>query len=584
MARGPATGSPAAMHRIELGLKFAIEPVGLKSLRQHPTLKNLRLAKPVTRPLKTVYFDTPDHHLHDQGIIVKVSSAGRRHLQSVKCAGAGPAGSALMVRDAFEDAIADDRPDLRLLTGTPLGALSADPDLAAGLGPIFLSDIRRSSYRLGEPGWAVELVLDEGVIADATNPERHLPVTEIELRMLEGTPDRLYLVALSFLDRVRLKPMLPPKSARGFALIAAGAGDGDGTVEPAIEKAATVALAGDMTAAEGFRCIARACLGQLAANEAAVRAGRPEGLHQMRVAVRRLKSALSTFRDIFPAARDTTIADPLAAGCDPVLLTPADIKTALGWLMDILGPARDADVFVDETLAGAEKLLGAEPLADLRAAVEDDRRAAWAAVARGLDDPRFARLPLVLGAWIEAGHWLAEAGVPAMPFGGIVAHQQADTDTGAAEAPEGDGQPVDTVSQPGAQPLGDFAVAVLDKRLKKVRHKGRGLGHLEPDARHEVRIQVKKLRYACEFFESLADKRKQATTFAKKLKALQDGLGALNDIAVARDRLDDLATRPGLGFPAGMIAGAHAATAADELADAVAAWKSFHKTAEPFWS
>ncbi|MFD0387899.1 hypothetical protein ACFQ4K_08835 [Tistrella bauzanensis] len=103
----------------------------------------------MTRPLKTVYFDTADHHLHDQGIIVKVSSAGRRHLQSVKCAGAGPAGSALMVRDAFEDAIADDRPDLRLLTGTPLGALSADPDLAAALAPVFLSDIRRSSYRLG---------------------------------------------------------------------------------------------------------------------------------------------------------------------------------------------------------------------------------------------------------------------------------------------------------------------------------------------------------------------------------------------------------------------------------------------------
>ncbi|WP_449222276.1 CYTH and CHAD domain-containing protein [Tistrella mobilis] len=565
------------MHRVELGLKFALDPAGLKGLRQHRALRDLRLAKPVTRSQSAVYFDTDDRQLHARGAVVKVVTIGRRHVQSVKCAMEPPAGSALIRRDAFEDAVADERPDLRLLTGTPLGALGTETELAAALKPVFVSEVRRSLHRLGDAGWAVELVIDEGSIADAEDPEHRLPVAELELRLLDGTPDRLYLVALTLLDRVRLQPLLPPKSERGFALIA-GAAAAD---EVTAEKAAPVDLTPDMTAAEGFRAIARACLGQLVANEPAVRAGLPEGVHQMRVSVRRLKSALSTFTDIFGAATGATVADPLAPGVDPALLTPGDVKAALGWLMSVLGPARDADVFVGETLAGAEKLLGAGPLAALRGAVEDDRRAAWDAVAAALDDPRFARLPLVLGAWIEAGHWLADGGVAPEPFAGLAL---SDGNLDAA-APEEELVPAVHLSPaPGLEPLGAFAARVLDKRLRKVLRRGRGLGKLAPEARHEVRIQVKKLRYACEFFGGLATDPKQATRFGKRLKALQDALGLLNDIAVARGRLEELAARPALAFGAGMIAGTHAAGQDEVLRTGVSAWKRFVKDADPFWS
>ncbi|HAE50119.1 MAG: hypothetical protein CMO30_12760 [Tistrella sp.] len=563
------------MHRVELGLKFALDPAGLKSLRQHRALRDLRLAKPVTRSQSAVYFDTEDRRLHARGAVAKVVTIGRRHVQSVKCAMEPPAGSALIRRDAFEDAVADDRPDLRLLTGTPLGALGTEADLAAALRPVFVTDLRRSLHRLGDAGWAVELVIDEGSIADAEDPEHRLPVAEIELRLLEGTPDRLYLVALSLLDRVRLQPLLPPKSERGFALVA-GAAAAD---EVTAEKAAPVALDPDMTAAEGFRAIARACLGQLVANEPAVRAGLPEGVHQMRVSVRRLKSALSTFKEIFGEATGATVADPLAPGVDPALLTPGDVKAALGWLMAVLGPARDADVFVGETLTGAEKLLGAGPLAALRGAVEDDRRAAWDAVAAALDDPKFARLPLVLGAWIEAGHWLPDGGAAPEPFDGLA------MSGGDADTPEAEEAPVVHLSPaPGLEPLGAFAARVLDKRLRKVLRRGRGLGKLAPEARHEVRIQVKKLRYACEFFGGLATDQKQATRFGKRLKALQDALGLLNDIAVARSRLEELSARPALAFGAGMIAGAHAAGQDEALRKGVSAWKRFVKDADPFWS
>lgn len=81
----------------------------------------------------------------------------------------------------------------------------------------------------------------------------------------------------------------------------------------------------------------------------------------------------------------------------------------------------------------------------------------------------------------------------------------------------------------------EFAAEHIAKRMKKILKKLENLEALDAQRRHELRISVKKLRYASEFFGSLFDSRKQAIQrkrFAKILKNLQGSLGNLNDIEV----------------------------------------------------
>lgn len=85
------------------------------------------------------------------------------------------------------------------------------------------------------------------------------------------------------------------------------------------------------------------------------------------------------------------------------------------------------------------------------------------------------------------------------------------------------------------RPAVEFAAEILDKRSKKISKKVDDIDGIDPRQRHKLRIAVKKLRYACEFFAGLFDGRKptnERRRFASILKALQESLGALNDIEV----------------------------------------------------
>src|SRR4029079_16638481 len=83
------------------------------------------------------------------------------------------------------------------------------------------------------------------------------------------------------------------------------------------------------------------------------------------------------------------------------------------------------------------------------------------------------------------------------------------------------------------RPIDDFAEEELTRRRKKVKKKGDGIAALTPDERHALRIHVKKLRYAAEFFLSLfPGKKKSKRAFLTSLKNLQTALGDVNDIAV----------------------------------------------------
>lgn len=245
-------------------------------------------------------------------------------------------------------------------------------------------------------------------------------------------------------------------------------------------KAEPVCLADDMTAAQAFRRIVQSCVRQFRLNEALLAAGRdPEALHQARVALRRLRSAFSIFKPMIGDAG-------------------ADLREGLRWLAAAFGDARNLDVLLERTRPG--------PLHDRLAAA---REAAYDRVGDALSSPRARHLMLDLAEHIAGDDWLDSSGG------------------------KGDGD----------QPVRAFAGTALSRFRRKVRKGARDLADADDRARHEVRKDAKKLRYAAEFFAGLFARkreRRRYKSFVAALEALQDRLGALNDLATAPAVLKEL--------------------------------------------
>ncbi|MNJ43384.1 CHAD domain protein [compost metagenome] len=113
---------------------------------------------------------------------------------------------------------------------------------------------------------------------------------------------------------------------------------------------------------------------------------------------------------------------------------------------------------------------------------------------------------------------------------------------------------------------------------------GRRLARLDAAGRHKLRIRVKRLRYAAEFFTGLFDRPRRERRFLKALETVQDAFGALNDLAVARDRIPAEArlTAPEIAFAAGRLIGRRER---DGAALRAASDRAFARLADarPFW-
>jgi CHAD domain-containing protein len=198
-------------------------------------------------------------------------------------------------------------------------------------------------------------------------------------------------------------------------------------------------------------------------------------LHQARVALRRLRSALSLFRHT-------------VRGKDYQFL-----REELRWFAGQLGEARNFDVLV-----GPDAPPPFSNDARLREKLRSERDAAYDRVMAAIESERARALILRLALWLELGGWRfkprAEGNVRA-----LATHQ-------------------------------------LERQWRKVRRHGAALGMLDADAEHQLRIEVKKLRYAAEFLASLYPSKPEAgrcRTFIAALKDLQEQLGIANDHRIA---------------------------------------------------
>jgi triphosphatase len=514
----------APMMQKEVELKLEVEPASLRALKKVPLLRSLK-APPRRTSEVSVYFDTDKHKLRKKGLMLRVRRVGDRRVQTIKASG----NTAPFERDEWEAEIAGEEPDLSLACGTALEPLVNDK-LRRQLKPQFETRVQRTLYPVADDTRAIALTVDRGTVATG---KYSAPLSEIELELERGSMTQLFDVARDLTRALPAQLAVKSKSERGYELI-----DGQ---QHAPVKAAPIRIPAGARTREGFQMISRACLKQVVGNEPALIKGDPEGVHQMRVGLRRLRAAMSLFGGL--------LRDPQTGA----------VKAELKWLTAELGPARELDVLVKRVVAPMTKRRARwDGIPALSHTLAEKREAALARARDAVKSARFRALSLEVAAWLEAGDWTTPQD--------------------------------DLVRDRGDLSIGVSAAEQLTRRWRKVRKKGRSLAKLDPRSRHKLRIQTKKLRYAVEFFASLfAGKRaaKRRRQFLPALERLQDGLGDLNDIAVHEQRIAALGIRrrrsdAKRAFAAGLLTGREDARIEPAMATATQAYADLAKV-KPFW-
>ncbi len=443
----------------EIELKLELAPEAAAFLEASPLLSGT-MAKANQR---AIYFDTPEKDLASNGLSLRIRRSGRKRTQTVKADGGNHTG--LFDRSEWEIPVPSDVPVLD--NETPV--LSLLGERTSELAPLFTVEIERRTWMMIEGVSSIELVLDRGV---ARVGERQTPICEVELELKSGDAQALFDLAqkLDAIAPVRLG--VATKAERGYQLL------GPATRS---SKAGPVRLDPALTSAQAFQQIARLCLRHYRLNEAILLETREaEALHQARVAIRRLRSALSLFK--------TILAD------DRINRFRTDFRD----LAAILGGARDIDVLLERA-----------PPGPLRDRLETARDGAYGAVESALASEQVRHLIIDFVQWLGAGAWLEDS----------------------------------TRRKARDEQAPIFAASALRQFRRKLKKQGEGLRHISDEKRHDIRKMAKKLRYASEFFAALFPghpQERRHEKFVRSLAKLQEKLGELNDLASTHEVLHHL--------------------------------------------
>jgi inorganic triphosphatase YgiF len=458
----------------EVELELEVPSSALGEVALLPWLSEMSSGAANTEKLVTVYFDTAKSKLREHGLTLRVRHAGNDRLQTIKALDNGARGA--MGRGEWEKRIASDEPDLKLAEGTPLEQLITKK-LRRKLKPVFETVVERIAIPVHSGDAELELALDRGHIDADGNREL---ISEIEIELKRGEPTEIARIAERLAEAVPVGYSTLAKAERGYALSAREA------ARPVY--GAHIELDADTSTGAALATIALSCLNHATSNQRAVREGDPEGVHQMRVGLRRLRAAISVFKELLQGPETEAI------------------NTELKWLTEQLGPARDFDVLLEKRV---RPLLGAAPIAEdidvLARDLEAKRARALERAKTAVDSDRYRAIGLRTALWLING------------------------------ACSSSKDPL-TVARRD-RPAGKFAAEILAKRSKKISKKIADIEALDARGRHKLRIAVKKLRYACEFFSGLFDGRKrraQRTRLGRILKSLQGALGTLNDFEMHR--------------------------------------------------
>ena len=472
-------------------LTLELQPGKAKAFARKVRAFSASGAQPPTET-RAVYFDSEDEALMSAGVDLCLTAGDGQSVQAVEVA-PGPARRLVWAGKAEGDS-----PDPRSLRGTPAEAGAKERKTMRRLLPRFEVSVTRQQMELLHDGVKVDLFIERGAIEAADARENF---SEVRLSTDHGRPEPVLAIARELLEVGPLHVLPLRRSIRGHRLLAGVAG------RP--EKNIRVSLAPASTVAGGGTAILAACLDQLCINERLFReTSSPEALHQMRVAVRRLRAAVSLFGPVLSVAH----AD--------------DTKTELRWISGLLGQARDLDVLFGKTVQRArERHPGLPGFDELASVIEGRRALAYVALFTAINSRRYFDLMLATVS-------LAETAV---------------------------GAPSDT--QADKNSLQRYVAAEFRRRLRSIRRKTRNLEELDPEARHAVRLRAKKLRYMLEFVAA-APWSVETRALAGALQELQDSLGSINDAVVGDELMADVAQDAAVQrdiplalFAAGVVAG-----------------------------
>ena len=348
---------------------------------------------------------------------------------------------------------------------------------------------------------------------------RKHPINEIEIELKHGAVEAVFTLALMLARNFALLPQQRSKAERGYRLFE--------QVPTTPAAAQDVPLNPDMTPHEARRVIMLECLRQLQFNLVELGQGGDdmEFVHQARVAIRRMRSADKAFAAL------------------PTDSVWNQLEAKLQMLGQQLGEIRDRDVLVRETIAAVEASLTDKiRLAPIKKHLMTQREALMQALREDLDSPRVGMLLL------QVLHWLHHE----PPAGGEAGKLRA------------------------------FARDALNRRASSVDKLARRWHKLNEEQRHTLRKQVKKLRYAAEFFASLYDADK-VKRYLSSQQAMQKVLGTMNDATVCRHMLETLSSQfPETAFAGGAVAGWYEHIDMESSQQTEQALESL-KEARPFW-
>jgi len=474
---------------------------------RHTAIQRHALLKGATQlppqQLVSLYYDTRRLALRQAGVLVRLRRDGAAWTQTVKRQDQSRGG--ITLRPEWQSPYLRHF-DFSAVDDAELREWLQGKQIGPQLMPVFETSFRRLSWRLDvQPATAVLAKLDRGWVASSGRRES---ICELELTLLSGTVDGLYGIAMELAARQSLPPLLSSKAERGYRLFL------NQVMQPA--KARPVPIDPHDTPLTAFRQIALDCLEHLQLNHhGALISDDPEYVHQMRVATRRLRAAMRMFRPVLPPEFAEQLTGPLRE------------------LMATLGRARDLDVLMAEIVAPVVAALPDEPrVAELANVITDRSYTARTSTRHYLQEPGYGRLLLLAARMLNGVDFVTPQGI------------------------SGD----DT-------PLLAFAERRLRRLLRRVVELAAAARADYPPSLHELRIAIKRLRYALEFFGHLVPKHR-ATKLAGQLAGLQEKLGQLNDLASAGTLLMSCAGADGnLREAVTLIGGWHGPRHADLLAD-----------------
>lgn len=503
----------------ELELKLALDPAEVDHVRASPLLRRLGRGRADERGLRSVYFDTADHALRKASISVRIRTVDDALVQTVKAQTAIRGGISNPVEVEFP--VVEETPTIETIPHKALRKQLARLIGDAGLKPVFETDMVRRKLNISRGHTLAELALDSGHIRTG---EKDAPLNEAELELVAGSMDDFLAIADDLFAEVPLKFSRSSKAERGYSVVT---GEPDGPAVPV--RAETAPLYPDLSAAEAFRRITAAASDQILRNWAAFLANDdPECIHQLRIGLRRQRTALRAFRPLIDS--------------DGLRRLAVDLRDA----GRVVSEMRDKDVLIADIV---QPILDRVPETDTGVALLEKLTADCAAHRASL------RKELASARW--NGFLLR---VALLPHGALW-------------------------PQDGARGrVTKHAERCLDACWVKVRKRARRLNTLSDAERHELRKDLKTLRYTVEFFSPLYPP-KLRDRFLESLKVLQDSFGYLNDVVLSRTLPDRVgaASEPDMHRVLGFVVGWHSALAEAEWADVTRRWR--HLKHQPrFWT